>query len=199
MGIVNTVAKLKAYFETWHAESTNSHLDLIYPVGSIYMSVNDTNPKVLFGGQWEKIEGRFLLGSGRAPEDSTKTYNTKSIDGSKDAIVVSHTHTQDGHTHTQNSHAHNAPSGYYYVTVKQSDGAAPDLWSPDAYYNLNSLVSQTGNSLRQLIVAGKTHGFYVTEPRSTEASTGANQVTIATNQYSGSSGTNKNTVPLFLY
>jgi len=38
-------------------------IDLIYPVGSIYMSVNDISPSVVIGGEWEKIEGRFLLGS----------------------------------------------------------------------------------------------------------------------------------------
>ena len=36
--------------------------DLIYPVGSIYISVNNTNPGTLFGGTWEQIQGRFLLG-----------------------------------------------------------------------------------------------------------------------------------------
>lgn len=35
--------------------------DLIYPVGSIYMSVNSTNPKDLFGGTWAQ------WGSGRVP------------------------------------------------------------------------------------------------------------------------------------
>lgn len=35
--------------------------DYIYPVGSIYMSVNSTSPATLFGGIWERIEGRFLL------------------------------------------------------------------------------------------------------------------------------------------
>lgn len=39
-------------------------IDLIYPVGSIYMTVNTTNPIVLFGGTWEKIKDRFLLSSG---------------------------------------------------------------------------------------------------------------------------------------
>ena len=38
--------------------------DLIYPVGSIYISVNSTSPKVLFGGTWERIMERFLFGCG---------------------------------------------------------------------------------------------------------------------------------------
>lgn len=38
--------------------------NLIYPVGSIYMSVNSTSPATLFGGTWEQIKDRFLLASG---------------------------------------------------------------------------------------------------------------------------------------
>ena len=39
-------------------------IDFVYPVGSIYMSVNDTNPATLFGGTWEQLQNRFLLGAG---------------------------------------------------------------------------------------------------------------------------------------
>lgn len=36
----------------------------LYPVGSIYMSVNSTNPSNYFGGTWEQIKDRFLLSCG---------------------------------------------------------------------------------------------------------------------------------------
>lgn len=38
----------------------------MYPVGSIYMSVNSTSPASLFGGTWEQLKDRFLLGAGSA-------------------------------------------------------------------------------------------------------------------------------------
>lgn len=36
----------------------------IYPVGSTYLSTNDTSPASLFGGTWERLKDRFLLGAG---------------------------------------------------------------------------------------------------------------------------------------
>lgn len=64
-----TNANASTTYETkQHASNTyidrSSLIDIIYPVGSIYMSVNDTEPSVLFGGTWEKIKDRFLLASG---------------------------------------------------------------------------------------------------------------------------------------
>ncbi len=35
-----------------------------YPIGSIYMSVNNINPSEFFGGTWEQIKDRFLLSCG---------------------------------------------------------------------------------------------------------------------------------------
>ena len=66
--------------------------DNIYPVGSIYMSVNNTNPSNLFGGTWTQLKDRFLLGAG-------STYTNGSTGGSATqrlsvANLPSHTHPQ---------------------------------------------------------------------------------------------------------
>lgn len=73
---------------------TNSSIvDLIYPVGSIYMSTANVDPATLFGGTWERIQDKFLLAKG-------STYSTlNGTGGSANAVVVSHNHTQNAHSH----------------------------------------------------------------------------------------------------
>ena len=67
-------------------DSSFTTLQAVYPVGSIYMSVNTVSPSILFGfGVWEKIEDKFLLGCGT-------TYANGSTGGSADSVVVSHSH-----------------------------------------------------------------------------------------------------------
>lgn len=66
------------------------YVDLIYPVGSIYMSVNATNPKELFGGTWQQIQGRFLLGmSSSYPAGSTGGEATHTLTANE---MPNHTH-----------------------------------------------------------------------------------------------------------
>ena len=36
----------------------------LYPVGSIYMSTENTSPASMFGGTWEQVKDRFILGAG---------------------------------------------------------------------------------------------------------------------------------------
>ena len=39
-------------------------IEMMYPIGSIYISVYSLDPSIQFGfGTWEKIEGKFLLGA----------------------------------------------------------------------------------------------------------------------------------------
>lgn len=59
-GLAYFWGKVKAKITASKTETINA----VYPVGSIYMSVNSTNPSTLFGGTWERLEGRFLIGAG---------------------------------------------------------------------------------------------------------------------------------------
>ncbi len=45
--------------------ATKGYADIAaYPVGAIYFSTNSTSPASLFGGTWEQLKDRFLLGAG---------------------------------------------------------------------------------------------------------------------------------------
>ncbi len=64
--VVNTIT-------TREINNLETNFDAIYPVGSVYIAVNDINPSTLFGGAWEQIKGRFLFGCGEN-ESNTTTY-----------------------------------------------------------------------------------------------------------------------------
>ena len=71
--------------------------DQIYPVGSIYITANATNPSVLFGGTWEQLKGKFLVGVDSSDTDfetSGKTGGEKTHTLTVDEIP-SHTHDMD--------------------------------------------------------------------------------------------------------
>lgn len=38
----------------------DSIYNMVYPIGSIYTSVNSSNPSIFFGGTWEEVENIFL-------------------------------------------------------------------------------------------------------------------------------------------
>lgn len=73
--------------------NTRDILNLIYPVGSIYMSTNNVSPATFIGGQWEQIKDTFLLSAGN-------TYTAGSTGGEAEHSLIvdeipSHTHTSE--------------------------------------------------------------------------------------------------------
>jgi microcystin-dependent protein len=112
-------------------------VDLLYPVGSIYMSASSTSPSTLFGGTWE------AWGQGRVPVGvaTSGTFATAGATGGTEANTLtvanlpSHKHTGSSnstgsHTHTAQSagaHSHSAGSAdagshyHEYSDVKLSN------------------------------------------------------------------------------
>lgn len=65
IGKVSEKDKTLEIADSWELEVHGKKLiDYIYPIGSIYLSVNSTSPATLFGGSWTQLKDRFLLGSG---------------------------------------------------------------------------------------------------------------------------------------
>ena len=99
--------------------------DLIYPVGSIYMNVTNLNPATIFGGTWEEIQGRFLLGRSAAHQVG------QTGGGETVALTVeqlpAHTHTGPSHTHSTPNHTHTASCGsagaHSHTVARQKVGA----------------------------------------------------------------------------
>lgn len=68
----NNIANLQSQINTLTNQimslnnSISSYWETIYPVGSIYMSLNSTSPATLFGGTWSQMKDRFLIGAGNS-------------------------------------------------------------------------------------------------------------------------------------
>lgn len=105
---------------------SNFVLDNVYPVGSIYMNVNSTNPGTLFGGEWEQIQGKFLLGmSSTYPAGSQGGEATHTITANE---LPTHEHylEQNGNTSRMlpSNIATSDPSQEHYTTeITSSDSA----------------------------------------------------------------------------
>lgn len=72
--------------------------DILYPVGSIYLSVNSTSPADLFGGTWEQITNKFLY----CTTTSNTTGGSNSVEYTPTGNINGHTLTIDeipSHTH----------------------------------------------------------------------------------------------------
>ena len=93
----------------------------IYPVGSIYISVNDVNPATLFGGTWERIQGKFLLSSSDSHElGSTGGSETKTFDTNNHTLTVDE---MPSHTHKVVGDA-SSPGNTIAVSPEDTQGAA---------------------------------------------------------------------------
>ena len=106
--------------------------DAVYPVGSIYMAYNHTNPATLFGGTWVRMQDGFLWAS-RSTDTIGQTGGAKEVTLTVDQIP-SHTHgsVYSGNVSGTKTHAWLASGGtaMAYGTVAAGGGAAHNNMPP---------------------------------------------------------------------
>lgn len=145
--------------------------ELMYPIGSYYMSSVNKNPKDIFGvGVWEQVKGKVIVG---VDEDDTDFASAGLTGGEKThkltiAEMPSHTHIQNSHNHTQNSHSHPANN--------------PTLMGQ----NGNTKYGEGGYNIMGTISA---------RSWTTGTTTATNNAATATNQNTGGDGAHNNLQP----
>lgn len=105
-------------------------IDVIYPVGSIYMSMVDTDPATLFGvGTWARIsQGRMLLGA----DDST--YKAGATGGEATHTLTAAempAHSHSGTTSWNGDHSHGVRDADYHEGYGNSFDSGD--WGPQRY------------------------------------------------------------------
>lgn len=120
-------------------ETIKTIIDIVYPVGSIYISYVSTNPGTLWPGTtWAReAEGRCIIGLGTG-------YPTVGAEGGSETVTLttsqipSHTHSGPSHTHTTPNHSHTwsgttSSSGNHWHVNWMSPSASSGSWSPSKY------------------------------------------------------------------
>ena len=183
-------------------QAINELVNIIYPVGSIYMSVNSTNPGDLFGGTWT------AWGSGRVPvgvnTSDTEFSTVEKTGGAKThtltvAQMPSHTHTFTGsaintgnqsvnHTHTfsgttDGGGSHNHGIGFNSDSAQGS--GKPRIAGTDRTSIANDVISSAANHTHTF--SGITSGIDANHVHSVTAK--------GTNSKSGSDSAHNNLQP----
>jgi hypothetical protein len=185
-------------------------VDLIYPVGSIYLSVNNVNPSILFGGTWE------AWGSGCVPvgvKTSDTDFNTVEKTGgaktesyipagSNAAVTLtaaqsgvpahshglnSHTHTipaLSGSTNTTGAHTHKTRAYYDIADTGTLTGSSPYWWT--IYGQVNKESTSNGDHSHTVTTNASTTGQAT---GSTANNTAANATASHNHSFTGTAAT----------
>lgn len=161
----------------------NAVIDMLYPVGALYITTNNTPPS---HGQWELYgKGKAIVGvnPGVAPASSAGA-----MFGAPDAVVPTHKHTinsNGAHTHSIASHTHGFGSGRKVATFTGTGSVDAKGWLSDGSYEMIQITGSSGQwHTNQTTTAGS--GALTT------GSTGAHNHSCDT---TGSSATNANYQP----
>ena len=129
----------------------------VYPVGSIYLAYNDTDPGTLFGGTWTRIESRFLWAKGTSDiignvggESTHKLTSAES--GQKNLGSITTGNENQAHNHTINTGGYTYPNG-------SSPGAFSTATSDSTLtkdtYGYTYMTSESANHTHSFSIGGQ--------------------------------------------
>lgn len=149
--------------------TATSILSMVYPVGSVYISVNDVSPEKFLGGKWTKIsQGRVLQGA-----SGTQTAGTEVSAGLPNISVSSngeHTHTRGSMNITGDVVMHGignctvigGVSGAFYGSRTDSSYHGPECFSgasSEDYIHFSADRTWTGSTSSN---GAHSHSAYIT-------------------------------------
>lgn len=102
-------------------KTVDEMIDKIYPVGSIYLAMNTTNPSLLFGGTWERIKDRFLLGCGDS-YTSIGTYGGEESHTLTVDEIPSHQHDSQNYFTGEPQESYRSDTDKYFTPMAVKSG-----------------------------------------------------------------------------
>ena len=115
----------------------------VYPIGSIYLSVNSTDPSELFGGTWERFaNGKVLVG---VNEDDNDFNEVEKEGGEKKHTLTINEMPSHNHPNFVDNGQGNGDWGYMFQynnkTAGQNAGASGYAGGGQAHNNLQPYIT----------------------------------------------------------
>ena len=164
MSYPNVIEDHNELEEKFYVFKQQELVNLIYPIGSIYMSVNNVSPSSFLGGTWEQIQDTFLLCSG-------SKYGAGSTGGEETHTLSIQEAPQ--HTHTRGTME---IKGFFSATIPDyhSNTAEGSFVGASRSAGYNGANYRSGNSSPSTPMYG--YDFYASRSWSGETSSrGGNQ------------------------
>ena len=141
----------------WLYDEMQATASKLYPVGSVYISFNSTDPSVLFGGTWVRLKDSFLLASGDtyAPNTSggsaTKTITTSNLPAHNHTVNAAGNHTHTRGTMEITGVLNVGANGYYTAGAFESEATSyphidAGIGAGGLNYKFTASKSWTGNT-----------------------------------------------------
>lgn len=119
-----------------------------FPVGYIMLTLDENNPSIYYGGTWEKLGARFLMGAGTYIGEDGNEYTVNAGDEGGEYLHQLTESEMPSHTHIQNQHRHrigrddtSAGSGSYTFGAGKVSGALA-IGSSDSTYDFDDGTDQ---------------------------------------------------------